>query len=44
MPAMRVLVILPLVIASLGAAGRPRDWRAINYGPRGHPYFRNHQR
>ncbi len=30
-----------LVAASLsGAATPPDDWRAINYAPRGHPYFR----
>jgi len=37
---MRVLIIELLFLATAGAAGRPQNWNAINYAPRGHPYFR----
>lgn len=37
---MRLLVIIMLFVAAADAAGRPREWKAINYAPRGHPYFR----
>jgi hypothetical protein len=37
---MRLLVIIVLFIEAAGAAVRPREWKAINYAPRGHPYFR----
>ena len=37
---MRLFVIAALFLAAAGAASRPREWKAINYAPRGHPYFR----
>jgi hypothetical protein len=37
---MRLLVIIMLFVAAADAADRPREWKAINYAPRGHPYFR----
>ena len=37
---LRLLFITALFISTAGAATRPREWRAINYAPRGHPYFR----
>jgi hypothetical protein len=37
---MRLLSIIVLFLASAGAASPPREWKAINYAPRGHPYFR----
>ncbi len=37
---MRLLVIAALFIAAADAASRPQEWKAINYAPRGHPYFR----
>ena len=37
---MRLLFTLALLIAPAEAAGRPQEWKAINYAPRGHPYFR----
>ena len=37
---MRLLLITVVFIAATGAASRPQEWKAINYAPRGHPYFR----
>jgi hypothetical protein len=37
---MRILLIGLLLMATAGAASRPQNWNAINYSPRGHPYFR----
>jgi hypothetical protein len=37
---MRLLVITVLFITAADGASRPPAWRAINYAPRGHPYFR----
>ena len=37
---MRLLVIIVLFIEAAGAAVRPWEWKAINYAPRAHPYFR----
>jgi hypothetical protein len=33
-------VVTMLFIPAAQAAGRPQEWKAINYAPRGHPYFR----
>jgi hypothetical protein len=38
--AMRLLIIIVLFIRAADGASRPQAWRAINYAPRGHPYFR----
>jgi hypothetical protein len=37
---LRLLFITALFISTADAATRPHEWRAINYAPRGHPYFR----
>src|SRR5262249_52472046 len=37
---MRVLFMATLLLSTADAAPRPQEWRAINYAPRGHPYFR----
>lgn len=37
---MRLLIIVVLLLEATAAAVRPREWKAINYAPRGHPYFR----
>jgi len=37
---MRLLFVTALLLSTAGAATRPQEWRAINYAPRGHPYFR----
>ncbi|MGO9261765.1 MAG: hypothetical protein ACLQU1_36510 [Bryobacteraceae bacterium] len=37
---MRLLVIIVLFVEAANASGRPQEWKAINYAPRGHPYFR----
>jgi len=37
---LRLMGIVALFIAAAHAAGRPQEWKAINYTPRGHPYFR----
>ena len=39
--AMRLPAVVVLFIATAAhAASRPHEWKAINYAPRGHPYFR----
>jgi len=38
--AMRLSVAIVLfIVAAAHAASRPHEWKAINYAPRGHPYF-----
>jgi hypothetical protein len=38
---MRLPAVLVLFIATAAdLASRPQEWKAINYAPRGHPYFR----
>src|SRR6266446_4512521 len=38
---MRLPVVIVLFIATAAhAASRPQEWKAINYAPRGHAYFR----
>ena len=38
---MRLKAVIALFAATAAfAASRPQEWKAINYAPRGHPYFR----
>ncbi|HEY2016090.1 MAG TPA: hypothetical protein VGH38_21455 [Bryobacteraceae bacterium] len=37
---MRLLFVSVLFLSTADAATRPQQWNAINYAPRGHPYFR----
>jgi hypothetical protein len=36
---MRIIALFLLAV-NLPAASRPTEWKAINYAPRGHPYYR----
>ena len=35
-----VVIVLFIATAAHAASRRPQEWKAINYAPRGHPYFR----
>src|SRR5437879_8976900 len=37
---MRLLFVTVLFLSTADATTRPQEWKAINYAPRGHPYFR----
>jgi hypothetical protein len=37
---MRLAFIIVLFITVADGASRPQEWKAINYAPQGHPYFR----
>src|SRR5258707_874504 len=34
------VIVLLFIAAGSDTASRPQEWKAINYAPRGHPYFR----
>lgn len=38
----KAVIFLPVLglLAMAAAEERPAEWRAMNYAPRGHPYFR----
>src|SRR5260370_33356304 len=36
----RMAVIVLFIATAAHASSRPQEWKAINYAPRGHPYFR----
>jgi len=36
----RLLFITVVFLSTATGAARPQEWKAINYAPRGHPYFR----